>query len=612
MKTNSLLIFVLSFTCSIFFTAQLAAADFFIEAESFSNKGGWVIDQQFSQQMGSYYLMAHGMGNTVADAYTTVEFPKVGTYKIFVRTYNWTSPWSNEQGPGKFQILINDKPINCVFGDEGNKWLWQDGGKIKINEKTTEIKLRDLTGFNGRCDAIYFTQDESFIPPSDISTLSIFRKKQLKIRSQKAGKFDLVVIGGGVAGVCTAVSASRLGLKVALIHDRPIYGGNNSSDVRVHLGGRIGMDPYPELGGIVKEISPLQGGNAMPASRYEDEKKAAVVDAESNITQFINYKAFAVTTQNRKIRSVKAKNTVTGKELIFYAPLFADCTGDGTIGFLAGADYLMGREASNKYNEPSGLIERDSITMGTSVQWYSEKKNQPVPFPVFQYGINFNENNVQKVTMGEWTWETGMNHNQITDFEQIRDYGLMVIFSNWSFLKNKYAKKQEYANLALGWVAYIGGKRESRRLLGDFILKEQDIVNQIIYPDASATSTWSIDLHYPDPENTQFFKNNEFKSIAIHKHIEPYPIPYRCFYSRNVENLFMAGRNISVTHIALGTVRVMRTTGMMGEVVGMAAAICKKHNAIPRDVYEKYLYELILAMKKGVGKEGTKNYPNYN
>jgi hypothetical protein len=381
--------------------------------------------------------------------------------------------------------------------------------------------------------------------------------------------------------------------------------------VRVHLGGRLELGPYPELGGVVKELSPEKGGNAKPASQYEDEKKTAVIDGEPNITQFSNYRAFAVKMKGSAIQSITAKHIETGKELVFTAPLFADCTGDGTIGYLAGADYAMGRESKAEFGEDTAPEVADKMTMGSSVQWYSEDCRDAArhvstgDFPVFKYGIDFNEENVQRVTMGEWTWETGMNFNQVVDFERIRDYGLLVVYSNWSFLKNEYSEKEKYAHRKLGWVAYVAGKRESRRLLGDHILKEQDIVDFVAYPDGTASTSWSIDLHYPDPKNTEHFPDGEFKSIAKHRNIYPYPIPYRCFYSRNVDNLFMAGRNISATHVALGTVRVMRTTGMMGEVVGMAAAVCKQNNVKPRSVYENHLEKLKTLMKKGVGKEGT-------
>jgi hypothetical protein len=207
------------------------------------------------------------------------------------------------------------------------------------------------------------------------------------------------------------------------------------------------------------------------------------------------------------------------------------------------------------------------------------------------------------VTRGDWDWETGMNEDQVAQIEGIRDHAFRVIYGNWAFLKNHSREKEEIANRRLAWVAYVGGKRESRRLLGDVILRQQDLEARRPFPDASVTTTWGIDLHYPAPENTKHFPGREFRSIARSKRIEPYAIPYRCFYSRNVENLFMAGRNISVTHVALGTVRVQKTTGMMGEVVGMAASLAARHGTSPRGVYEDHLEELKGLMRRGVAKE---------
>jgi hypothetical protein len=585
----------------------------FIEAENFSNKGGWVVDQQFMEIMGSSYLMAHGLGVPVADAETPAEFPSSGEYSVFVRTYNWTSPWHEGEGPGKFQLLVNGISAGEVLGASGSEWLWQDAGKVIVSDRQVTISLRDLTGFNGRVDALFFTK-EGTPPPNTLAALDKFRKKQLNIPRdpEKAGEFDLVVIGGGIAGTTAAISAARLGLQVALIQNRPVLGGNNSSEVRVHLGGRINLDPYPALGDVVKEIGPSRGGNAQPAEYYEDVKKLEMVRAEENITLFINYHVFRVEKKGSRITEVYARHIETSKELAFTAPLFADCTGEGSIGYLAGADFAMGREGKNEFQEPTAPEVPDKMTMGSSVQWYSVEINTPVSFPVFHYGLEFNEKNTEKITLGEWTWETGMNRDQISDFERIRDYGLLVVFSNWSFLKNFSTAKGKFSHRRLEWVAYIAGKRESRRLLGDLILTEQDLTDYVVYPDASAPTSWTIDLHYPDPENTKHFPGMEFKSIAVHRKIHPYPLPYRCFYSRNIDNLFMAGRNISVTHVALGTVRVMRTTGMMGEVVGMAASVASKHKSTPRGVYQNHLDELKALMLKGVGKYDVENRQNYN
>ncbi len=609
MKTHLLVIIIfLSVVC------RIHAAGLLVETESFTHKGGWVVDQQFMDQMGSPYLMAHGMGEPVADAYTEVTFPQTGTYYAYVRTYNWTSPWKKGEGPGKFRLSVNGKELPAVLGAEGSGWIWQEAGKINVKTNKAILALHDLTGFNGRCDAVYFTTEQGAVPPASVKELSVFRRKMLHMPDtpESAGNYDLVVVGGGIAGMSAAISAARLGCKVALINDRPVLGGNNSSEIRVHLGGRIESGPYKELGNLQKEFGPERGGNAQPADFYEDDKKAKAIAAEKNITLFSSYRAIDVEMDGQKIKSVVAKHIESGKELSFTAPLFSDCTGDGTIGYLAGADYRMGREGRDEFGESTAPETADKNTMGASVQWYSVDNGKTSLFPHFNYGIRFTDKSCEKVMMGEWTWETGMNYDQINDFERIRDYGLLVVYSNWSYLKNELKENLQYKNRKLGWVAYISGKRESRRLMGDYILKEDDLRKHVVHEDGTAATTWTIDLHYPDPENTKYFPNAEFKSIAKHIPIYPYPIPYRCLYSRNIDNLFMAGRNISVTHVALGTVRVMRTTGMMGEVVGMAASLCKQYGINPRGVYHNHLKELKELMKEGVGVKGLPNNQKYN
>ncbi|MDL2265508.1 FAD-dependent oxidoreductase [Parabacteroides sp. OttesenSCG-928-G21] len=608
---KSLLLVVCLFAISIH---QLSAVNLFVEAESFRNKGGWVVDQQFMDIMGSPYLMAHGMGEPVADAVTPITLPETGTYYIYVRTFNWTAPWKTGEGPGKFTLSVGGKRISTVLGATGGEWFWEPVGKITIRDKQTTLTLHDLTGFNGRCDAIYLTTEEGDVPPNNPADLAAFRKNALQLPSipPTAGNYDLVVIGGGVAGLSAAVSAARLGCKVALIHDRPVLGGNNSSEVRVHLGGRIEAGPYKELGNLQKEFGPERGGNAQPADYYEDDKKMEIVANEKNITLFANYRAMGVEKSGNKITAVTARHIENGNELRFTAPLFSDCTGDGTIGVLAGADFAMGREGRDEFNESTAPEVADDMTMGSSVQWYSQETEKRSSFPRFNYGVSFTDNSCEKVPMGEWTWETGMNYDQISDFERIRDYGLLVVYSNWSYLKNDLKENEAFRNRKLDWVAYISGKRESRRLLGDYILKEDDLRRYVVHEDGTAATTWSIDLHYPDPKNSANFPDAEFKSIAKHIPIHPYPIPYRCFYSRNVDNLFMAGRNISVTHVALGTIRVMRTTGMIGEVVGMAASLCKKYNVEPRAIYHYHLNDLKQLMQEGVGAKGLPNNQQYN
>ena len=584
----------------------------FVETESFENKGGWVIDQQSMDVMGSPYLMAHGIGIPVEDASTTITFPKNGDYKIFVRTRNWTAPWTGEAA-GQFEVLIDNKSIGKKFGVSGEEWQWIDGGIVNINTTKIKLTLHDLTGFNGRCDAIYFTQGQSDVPPNTFDELEIFRKDMLGIEDEPAeDNYDFVIVGGGMAGTCAAISAARLGVKVALVQNRPVLGGNNSSEVRVHLGARINLEPYPDLGNLVNEIGPGQGGNAQPKDYYEDDKKLKAVLAESNISLFLNYHANQVLVEDGSIVQVIAENIETGEKRSFKAPLFADCTGDGTIGYLAGAEYMSGRESRDVFNEPTAPEKADNLTMGISVQWFSEKLEVPSRFPDITWGLPWNEEKAFAITKGDWDWETGMGKDMVKETEFIRDYGLLVVYSNWSYLKNHYSNKEKFKNEKLKWVAYVGGKRESRRLVGDYVLTENDLREQNFMPDGTAPTSWTIDLHYPDPENLKKFDGEAFRSIAKHIKIYPYPIPYRCLYSKNVNNLMMAGRDISVSHVALGTVRLMRTGGMMGEVVGMAASICHDKEVLPRDIYNNHFSDLEKLMTKGIGDASLPNIQDYN
>ncbi len=623
--------FIILLTCH-----TMAAAEhhtILVEAEGFGDRGGWVVDQQSVDQMGSPYLLAHGLGVPVDDATTTIEVPAAGRYRVLVRTRDWVANWGAEGSPGRFRLMVGEKTLPGVFGTEGAEWHWQDGGSVQLQAGRVTLALRDLTGFAGRCDAIVLTTDPDLAPPNRDPEMLAWRRSLLGLPETPpdAGQFDLVVVGGGMAGICTAISAARLGVNVALIQNRPVLGGNNSSEVRVGLSGRIHQEPYARLGDLVDEIGPVGHHNfhdakrnpdlprskevfaiiekhpeklehnAGPASNYKDQRKLDAVKAEENLSLFLNMHAFKVEKEGNRIVAVIARHIKDGTELRFPGTLFADCTGDGTLGFLAGADYRVGREARTETGESLAPEEPDQLVMGTSVQWYAVEEDHPVPFPDCPWALQFNDKTYQRTTKGDWNWEVGMNMDQIDEFEAVRDHAFRAIYGNWAYLKNHSPVKDEFANHRLGWVAYIGGKRESRRLLGDVILAEQDLVEQRPYPDASVTTTWPIDLHYPHPDNTEHFPGQEFRSIAKMKRVQPYPIPFRCLYSRNVENLMMAGRNISVTHVALGTIRVQRTTGMMGEVLGMSASLCKEHGTTPRGVYESHLKELRQLMSRGVG-----------
>ncbi len=632
------IITAIAFTAGSLPTTQ--ADELMIDAESFSDIGGWVVDQQSMDQMGSPYLMAHGLGVKVADAQTTIQIKKGGKHRVWVRTRDWVGKWKSDEfegpmkasgSPGIFHLVIDKRPLDTLFGEHGAEWHWQDGGTVDLSAGEHHLALRDLTGFNGRCDAILLSDNLDFKPGDSLAEIQALRDRLLPGQSEVAdkGDYDLVVVGGGMAGICSAISAARYGCKVALIQDRPVLGGNNSSEVRVGLSGLIRKKPYPEIGNLVDQIGPVghwnlwdadrepklerskevkaiiakhpekKQHNAGDASNYRDDKKLKYVLAEKNITLFLNTRANGVEMEDGKIAAVLGQNTRTGKKMKVSGRIFADCTGDGNLGYLANADFRIGRESKSHTEEELAPSVEDNLVMGTSVQWNTKEEEESSSFPKTPWAIGFTEETCVETIRGDWDWETGARLNHATQMEEIRDYALRVVFGNWSVLKNSSDPEREkkFSNRKLNWVAYIGGKRESRRLMGEFVLKQQDIVNAIPYPDASVTTTWSIDLHYP---KKPVCACDAFQSTASSIKIEPYPIPYRCFYSRNVPNLMMAGRNISVTHVALGTVRVMRTTGMMGEVVGMANAILKKHQCLPRDIYTDHFDELQELMAAGV------------
>ena len=601
----------------MFFVSALIGCrneELFVEAESFSVKGGWQVDQQFMDVMGSPYLLAHGAGVPVEDASAQVRLPGKGEWHLFVRTFNWASPWYDGEGPGKFKVAVDGDELSETLGAAGSKWMWQYAGSFETASRNISVALKDMTGFDGRCDALYFSRVKNPELPEDVAGMRELRSRLIRnfnVPSDK-GQYDLVVAGGGVAGMCAAVAAARQGLKVALIHDRPVLGGNNSAEVRVHLGGSIECGPYPNLGNMIKEFGHTKKGNAKSAENYEDWKKMSFVENEENISLFLNTHVTDLEMKDGSIEALLARNIETGELMRFSAPVFSDCTGDASVGYLAGAEWRTGRESLAETGEPGAVEVADRQVLGASVQWNSKDMGKPSPFPVFEYGKVFTEASVQKVKGGEWTWETGMLRDQVLEAERVRDHGLLVVYSNWSYLKNHSSVKEEFADRALDWVAYVAGKRESRRLVGDVMLTQNDILNEVPYEDATCATSWSIDLHYPDPANTAFFPGEEFKAVCTQEYIEIYPIPYRCFYSKNIPNLFMAGRNISVTHVALGTVRVMRTTAMMGEVVGLAASVCHRHGCLPRDVYRTHFADLQALMEQGAGKQGLPNNQMFN
>ncbi len=579
--------------------SALFAETLFVETESLPNRGGWSVDTQFIQIMGSPYLLAHGLGKPVADASGKVLSPRAGSFKVWARTKDWVAPWKATGAPGKFNISVNGTTLPNTLGTEGAEWHWQLAGSVNLKEGENSIALHDLTGFDGRCDAIVLSSDANFAPPQDKPAMAKFRREALHLPEQPpvSEEYDLVVCGGGYAGMGAAISGARQGLKVALIQDRPVLGGNGSSEVRVWAQGGTERGLYPRLGEIVQEFSDHANNSPGLAEQYGDEKKETIVRAEKNIDLMLNthvLDAKMAPGPEKKIGSVLTLDVNTGATKHVRGKFFCDSTGHGTVGAAAGAEFFM----------------LETGHLGMSNMWYHGETDKPQPFPKTEWALPLTTADFPALkkaegpvpfSKGEWFWESGFDKHPLHDLELVRDWNLRAVYGAFNALKNgPDAAKHEKSELQ--WVAYIGGPRESRLLQGDIVLTDKDIVEKKEFPDGCVPTTWDLDLHYPKEQYAAKFPDNPFISKAVFgKGVDRkngYPLPYRCFYSKDVENLFMAGRCLSVTHEALGTVRVMRTCGMMGEVVGKAAYLCVAKKSTPRGVYQSYLGELIELFKQ--------------
>ena len=578
-----------------------------VEAEHFADKGGWTLDAQFIDIMGSPYLLAHGLGKPVENAKTEVAVAEGGNYYVWVRTKNWVP--GNWEAPGCFKLIVNGEEQSTVFGTETG-WNWQKGSVVSLKKGKAVLELKDLTGFEGRCDAILLTQDANYKPDNNSEPMNEWRRQLLGIEMVPAQKtYDLVVVGGGFAGMGSAIAAARMGLKVALIQNRPVLGGNGSSEIRVAPRGNYPNWLYP-LGEIIQEFSPWVHENVLLKKKYDDDLKLKVIKAEKNIDLFLNHHAYKVERDGKRIGAVYAISVKEKKVRQFKGAMFADCTGHGLVGKWAGADFHMEKKAR----------------MGMSNLWRWNYKKSVSKFPEVPWALVLDEKGFPYPNRrGNWFWESGFDKHPIDDLEDIRDHNFRAVYGAFNAMKNKGAyanwdkSKGKHGKAELDWVAYVGGTRETIQSLGDLVLSKEDIVVGRTFEDACVIVTWGLDLHYAHPLYAKQTPGNPFISRAHFggkvddskgklsssptmyvtskdghgfDRKKGYAIPYRCLYSRNLENLFVPGRNMSVTHEALGTVRVMQTLGMCGAAIGRAAYLCKKHDTTPRGVYKKHLEEI--------------------
>ena len=562
----------------------------FVECESFENPGGWVVDPQFTEQMGSPYLMAHGLGEPVENATTAIQIPASNTYHVWARTMNWApGQW---EAPGRFRVLINGKSLERTMGEYPG-WGWNYAGKVNIAKGEAILELADLTGFNGRCDAIYICN--KYRTPTNRSEQLAELRNSLTSSGEvplQQLEFDLVVVGGGIAGCAASIAAAEQGMKVALIHDRPVLGGNASSEIRVHT---LGI--YGHFERILKMLDTRHYPNGSPQALEDEARRHRNMEKYPGIRLFLEFRALDATTDSSTITRVEARHISTGERIRFIAPYFADCTGDGWIGFWAGAETMYGREEADRYNESWDRYgelwspeEPDNRVLGSSVLWRSCESDSSYAFPEVPWAMEVAGDYAARE--GTWHWEMISDRwHQVDHAEQIRDHMLKAVFG--SFYNEK--KKPGTENLRLEWVGYLLGKRESRRLVGDYIYTFNDMRDHHLFPDSVVVEEREVDVHYRQDRLDE--SKPDFLTEAMFYPVRRYYIPYRSLYSKNINNLFMAGRCFSCSHIGLGGPRVMRTTGQMGAAVGYAASLCKQFRCSPRELYRDHLdsyMELVL------------------
>ncbi|GIN71456.1 hypothetical protein J14TS2_19310 [Bacillus sp. J14TS2] len=410
---------------------------------------------------------------------------------------------------------------------------------------------------------------------------------------------DITVVGGGLAGVCASIAAARLGQTVSLVQNRPVLGGNSSSEVRVWVVGatKHGINRYARETGIMGELFVENQYRNPDGNPYLwDALILEKVKAEKNIKLFLNTDVHELDAtgdeDKRVIESVTGWMAGSERRITFRSPVYVDCTGDGLIGFLAGAKYRIGREAAYEFNESLAPKEADDILLGSTILFYTRDEGHPIRYipPAFAKDITKTPIPTNRIIRSGdngchyWWIEFGGEMDTVHDNEEIRDELWSVIYGIWDYIKN--SGEFEADNLTLEWVGAIPGKREYRRFVGDYMLNQNDITNQYLFKDRIAFGGWSIDLH---PPKGMYAEQSGASNLQADGN---YHIPFRSLYSKNVTNLLFAGRNISATHIAFGTTRVMATCAVIGEAAGTGAAFCIQKGKTPREVSQNYMEEM--------------------
>ena len=594
----------------------------FVEAEGFKDYGGWSLDSQFTESMGSSYLLAHGFGVPVDDAVTDICVSQAGEYNVWVRTKDWVP----EYHPGRFELLINGARIGTELGANGKDWSWDQIGTVSLAIGSTELRLHDLTGFEGRIDAVYLTMDEDTPPEEGKAVSHAWRRELLGISdaSKTVSHYNVVVVGGGVSGCAAAISAARNGCKVALINDRPVLGGNASRE--------IGLGPrgYKEGSIVQPMLERMENGDLRATQMVEDEE---------NITVYLNEKLFSAETADGHVISVDTRNTKSNCEQRICAEVFIDASGVAALAKLAGAEIRTGREGKDEFQESLAPDKSDELHHGNTILYHLHRADHPVPVPEMPWATAISKNfgdlggqmgglsmdnkpgpNVNGdgeegykrrklrhapslVTsvqfkarlpedIMEWFpathfWEYGQNMDLIQDAEEIRDHLMRALYGTYYNVKT--AQPEKYASLEFDWMRIVPAQGEFCRIVGDYILNENEVREHAEFPDAVALNDSAFCVHYPGNVDYDFRLKSWTWDFRDYK---PYYIPFRCLYSKNIDNLMMAGKIISVSRVVGTNTKLMANGAQHGVAVGCAAELCVKYGISPRQLGQEHLGEL--------------------
>ncbi len=569
-----------------------------LDANDFKTYGGWQTETQFVKEMGQPYLIAnHIPGVPVENADTDFSVKTEGYYRIFVRTKNWRLPYA----PGQFKVAVDNSELENTCGKMPSPdWYWEIAGDVYLKAGNHKLELCDKTGWLSRCATVIITNDFDYTPSPEINRLLKQRAqaKNIDTKIKDLGNWDFVVVGAGPGGVPAAISAARAGLKTALICARPYVGGNASEEGTIGFDGAGGKNPGNHETGIANEIK-----------RYREHYKTSwqkalemLIEKEPLLTLYTNSMCTDAVSENNLITSVEITNTLTLEKSVISAPLFADCTGDGWLGYYAGAAYRVGREAKHQYNEEFAPESPDTLTMsGCNTKthlgfqllgFYMEEEPQKTEFKAPEWTPSFPEGTEtqryqKKPHSPEWWLENSNDYDDLWNQEYTRDTLAAINVGYFGWLKTTSPQKDEFANYSLKYLCLHNSKRENRRIIGDYVLTMTDIMDGKKFEDVISYHGWGIDVHHPKG----IFSGKE-GPFHLNTEVPVSPIPYRCLYSKNIGNLFVASRCSSVSHLALGSTRVESTIATMGQAVGTAAAFCKKYNTLPRGIYESHIKEL--------------------